>query len=149
MMDIDSQLHLHGRVNKVSLYSTIQSLSVPISWTLRKNGAKLKKNFVLKFFILYKENCCIKKILIINFLSAIYGCFFFSFLLCKHSSYSHLRNNVSVNNGVKYLPFYHKHSYLNWVLMWKNTSLSEIEIFVVFPPCPMMFSLQPNNVPKL
>ena len=31
---------------------------------------------------------------------------------------------------------YHTHSYLDWVLMLKNTSLSEIETFVVLPPAP-------------
>ena len=102
-MDIDSQLHLHDRVNKVSLYSTIQNLSVIIPWTYRKNGAfrhyLFEKNLVLKVFILHKENSCIKKILIINFLSAIYVVF-----LSKHSNFSYLRN-VSANNGVKYLPY--------------------------------------------
>ena len=105
-MDIGSQLHLHDRVNKVSLYSTIQNLSVIIPWTYRKNGAfrhyLFEKNLVLKVFILHKENSCIKKILIINFLSAIYVVVV---LLCKHSNFSHLRNNVSANNGVKYLPY--------------------------------------------
>ena len=62
----------------------------------------LKQNLVLKVFILYKENSCIKKILIINFLSAIYVVVV---LLCKHSNFSHLRNKVSANNGVKYLPY--------------------------------------------
>ena len=37
----------------------------------------LKKNLVLKVFILYKENSCIKKILIINFLSVIFVVVFF------------------------------------------------------------------------
>ena len=88
----------------------------------------LKKNLVLKIFILYKENSCIKKILIINFLSAIYVVF-----LSKHSNFSYLRN-VSANNGVKYLPYTFL---LNWVLMCKNTNLSEIEIFVVLSPSPI------------
>ena len=62
----------------------------------------LKKKLVLKVFKLYKENSCIKKILIINFLSAI--CVV-AFLLCKHSNFSHSRNNVSANNRIKYLPY--------------------------------------------
>ena len=121
-MDIDSQLHLPDRVNKVSLYSTIQSLSVAFWHYL------FEKNLVLKVFILHKENSCIKKILIINFLSAIYVVF-----LSKHSNFSYLRN-VSANNGVKYLPYTFL---LNWVLMCKNTNLSEIEIFVVLSPSPI------------
>ena len=59
----------------------------------------LKKKLVLKVFKLYKENSCIKQILIINFLSAICVVVF---LLCKHSNFSHSKNNVSVN---KYLPY--------------------------------------------
>ena len=108
----------------------------------------LKKFLVPKVFILYKENSCIKKILITNFLSAIYVVVF---LLCKHSNFSHLRNNVSANNGVKYLPYTFL---LRLSFDVKNTSLSEIEIFVILPPpppylpCPMMFSLQLNNVSK-
>ena len=73
------------------------------------------------------------------------------FLLCKHSNFSHLRNNVSANNWVKYLPYTFL---LRLSFDVKNTSLSEIEIFVILPPpppslpCPMMFSLQLNNVSK-
>ena len=62
----------------------------------------LKKKLVLKVFKLYKENSCIKKILIINFFSAI--CVV-AFLWCKHSNFSDTRNNVSANNRIKYLPY--------------------------------------------
>ena len=75
-------------------------------------------------------------------------CNLWFFLLCKHLNFSHLRNNVSANNGVKYLP----HTFLLRlsfdVKKYKFRGDWHFRSFALPPslPCPMIFSLQPNNV---
>ena len=107
-MDTDSQLHLHRlgkQIFSLQHYAKFEcsySLDLEKKWSLSTLLSFWKKTSSLKVFIMYKENSCRKKILIINFLSAIYVVAFF---LCIDSNFRHLRNNVSGNNGVKYLPY--------------------------------------------
>ena len=88
-----------------------------------------------------------------------------SFSFCNLCFFCYLIIQISITWGIMFQTtmgsnIYHTHSYLDLVLMCKNTSLSEIDIFIVLPPsappplpapfqpCTIMFSLQSINILK-
>ena len=140
---------MHGRVNKVFLYSAIHSyfLDLEKKWSLStllsfwEKKPRPKGFYTVQRKFLYKENSD------------------HNFYFCNLCFFCYVNNRISATWGIMFQPAtgsnnYHTLSDLDWVFMLKHTSLSEIESFVVLPhsppslECPMISSLQPNNVSK-
>ena len=98
-----------------------------------------EKDLILKVFILYKENSCIKKIVTIIFFSAI--CVFFCYVNIQ----------ISVTWGIMFQPtmgsnIYHTHFYLRHINRHLKNSVSKSIVLVIKHAKFQLHRVQPDGV---